>query len=345
MPAIKTPKAVILGCQGLELTDDERALFEKSPPLGLILFARNCRAPNQVRSLVAEFRQLVRRPDAPVLIDQEGGRVARLKPPHWPAVPAPGVIVERFAADPQRQKAALKACVQIIAGQLTPLGITVNCAPMADVRAAQAHDGVIGDRALSGDPQTVALLARLMVETYLNHGILPVLKHLPGHGQARVDSHAELPRVESDLVRLYHCDGLPFRHLADCPLGMTAHVVYPALDPERPATLSPTIISKFIRNMLGFKGFLISDDVNMDALTGPVPRRAKAALATGCDVALYCKADPGINAAVLAGVPKLAGMALARWKRAEAYRKVRGAGSPAVSVENAVLALEKLWQI
>jgi beta-N-acetylhexosaminidase len=338
------PKAAIVGCAGLALTNDEQRLFAANPPLGLIVFGRNCDTREQLRALVAQFRAVVGRADAPVLIDQEGGRVARLRPPHWPAVPAPGAIVARFADDEPRLMAALRAASDVTCAMLFEVGITVNCVPMADVRAPQAHAGVIGDRALGDTPEQVARLARVVADAHLHNGILPVLKHLPGHGRATADSHADLPRVDADADSLLARDGLPFRRLADCPLGMTAHVVYPAWDAENPATLSPTIVADVIRGALGFRGLLLSDDLHMSALTGPMDARAVAALAAGCDVALYCKADPADNAAVLAAVPVLSGAALTRWQRAEALRKLWAqAPSGDGILDRAVAAFERAW--
>ncbi len=342
--ALPAPRAAIVGCAGLVLSAEEAALFAAHPPLGLILFARNCNNPDQVRALVAAFRIAVGNPDAPVLIDQEGGRVARLKPPHWPPLPAPGAIATRFAGQPGKQQAMLRLAADATCAMLAELGITVNCVPMADVRAPDAHTGVIGDRAFSDEPEQVATLARWVMQAYLRNGILPVLKHLPGHGRAVVDSHAALPQVGATAADLLAHDGLPFRRLADCPLGMTAHVVYPAWDAVQPATLSALILRGIVRGALGFRGLLISDDLHMDALTGPMEARALAALAAGCDVALYCKADPAANAAVLSAVPVLAGGALVRWQRAAALRRhYAGKSAGRLPAAQAWAAFEKAW--
>ncbi|HEX5779806.1 MAG TPA: beta-N-acetylhexosaminidase [Xanthobacteraceae bacterium] len=280
-------RACILGCAGTNLTSDERVLFERAQPFGFILFARNVERPEQVRALVGEMRALVGRDDAPVLIDQEGGRVQRLRPPHWPDFPPAARFGEIHARDAARGLEAVRLGARLIAQELSTLGINVDCLPVADLLFAEGH-GIIGDRAYGGDPVTVAKLARAAAEGLIEGGVLPVVKHIPGHGRARSDSHEELPVVETPLDELDRTDFESFRRLKDIPIGMTAHVVYTAIDPERAATVSPIAIEEVIRGRIGFDGLLLSDDLSMKALKGSLGSRTEAALAAGCDVALHC---------------------------------------------------------
>ncbi|MEX2644328.1 MAG: beta-N-acetylhexosaminidase [Acetobacterales bacterium] len=283
----RQPAAAIFGCIGTTLTDEEEAFFAETDPLGFILFARNCRNPAQVAALVGALRQTVDRPDAPVLIDQEGGRVARLRPPNWYGAPPAAVFGALAESGPDAAAEAARLNARLIAADLAALGIDVDCAPVLDVPVAGAHD-IIGDRAFCRSPEAVAMLGRAACEGFLDGGVLPVIKHVPGHGRARSDSHLDLPVVEASLDELRSADFLPFRALADMPLAMTAHVVYTALDPDRPATLSPRVIADVIRGEIGFSGVLISDDIGMGALGGPFDMRAAAALDAGCDVVLHC---------------------------------------------------------
>ena len=304
------PRAAIVGCLGEGLSAEERALFRASDPLGLILFRRNCTDPAQVRALAADFRETVGRADAPVLIDQEGGRVQRLRPPHWRDYPPAAVFGTLYEADPDAacEAAWLNAALQ--AAELAPLGITVNCAPMIDVRDPEAHD-IVGDRAFSGDPDVVIALGRAVMDGLMSGGVLPVIKHVPGHGRARADSHEELPVVEADRAALAR-DFAPFRALADAPFAMTAHVVYTALDAERPATLSRAVVEGVMRGEIGIGGAILSDDLSMKALSGTLGGRAAASIAAGCDVALHCNGEMAEMAEVLDAVPRLSGAALAR---------------------------------
>ena len=272
--------AAIFGCSATSLTPDERAFFRDADPTGFILFARNCASPDQVRGLVAELRGVVGRADAPVLIDQEGGRVARLGPPHWRKYPAARVLAACGAE-------AVRLGALLIADDLAALGITVDCMPVLDLPAAVA-DPVIGDRAYGDTPDEVIALGRAAGEGLLAGGVIPVLKHIPGHGRATVDSHLALPRVEAPLPSLEAHDFAPFRALASMPWAMTAHVVYEALDPDAAATLSPRLIGNTIRASIGFDGFLVSDDLSMQALHGALGDRARRALAAGCDAVLHC---------------------------------------------------------
>jgi beta-N-acetylhexosaminidase len=251
--------ACILGCAGPRFSADERALFQQTKPFGLILFARNVENPDQVRRLVAEFRAVVREPNAPVLVDQEGGRVQRLRSPHWTDFPPAARFGEIYALDRERGLAAAHLGGQLIAAELRSLGISVDCLPVADLRSPEGH-GVIGDRAYSADPSEVAELARAAADGLLAGGVLPVVKHTPGHGRARVDSHESLPVVDAALDELDRSDFVPFRRMADLPIAMTAHVIYSAIDPKRPATISPVVVEDVIRERIGFSGLLLTDD-------------------------------------------------------------------------------------
>jgi len=314
------PLAAILGCAGPHLTDEERALFSANDPLGFILFRRNVDTPAQVAALVAEMRALVGRPDAPVLIDQEGGRVCRLSPPHWRAAPPQGVFEPLYQHDPTLAREAVRLNVRLIAAELVALGIDVDCLPLLDVPVADGHD-IIGDRAYGPDPATVADLGRVCADALAESGVLPVIKHLPGHGRARADSHHALPVVDTPRATLEATDFAPFRALADAPLGMTAHVVYTAIDPDLPATLSPAVIGEVIREHIGFDGLLLTDDLSMKALNGDFAARARHSLDAGCDIVLHCNGDLTEMRAVLEGCRPMDAAALARWERARAARR------------------------
>jgi beta-N-acetylhexosaminidase len=313
-------RAFITGVSGPTLTAPEKAFLREAQPWGLILFARNINNPDQVTSLVREFRELVGRENAPVLIDQEGGRVQRLRPPHWPAYPpgaAYGCIYDR---DPTAGLAAARLAGRLIAADLHPLGINVDCLPLADVPVAGA-DPVIGDRAYGDTPAKVAALAAAIAAGLLEGGVLPVVKHLPGHGRATADSHAKLPAVATAREVLETTDFAAFRPLAGLPLAMTAHVVFTAIDPRLPATTSPTIIGEVIRGFVGFEGALMSDDVSMGALSGTLAERSRAALAAGCDLVLHCNGDLAEMREVAANAPILAGAAGRRTEAALAALK------------------------
>jgi beta-N-acetylhexosaminidase len=297
-------RACILGCAGPALGADEAALFRQARPWGFILFARNIETPDQVRKLVADLRETVGREDAPVLIDQEGGKVQRLGPPHWRLYP-PGAAYKERGVD------AARLGGRLIAHDLAALGINVDCAPVLDLPAEGAH-AVIGDRAFGARPTEVATLARAMADGLLSGGVLPIVKHIPGHGRATSDSHVALPRVEASREALTAWDFQPFRLLADLPAAMTAHVVYSAYDPVNPATTSKATIDLAIRGAIGFDGLLISDDLEMKALTGSLKARAEASLAAGCDVVLQCHGGLGDMADVVSGVGALEGRSAAR---------------------------------
>jgi beta-N-acetylhexosaminidase len=331
-------RAFITGVAGTTLTAAERAFLGEAEPWGFILFARNVASPEQVRALVAEMRTAVGR-DAPVLIDQEGGRVQRLAPPHWPSYP-PGADYGRlFDQDQESGIAAARLGARLIAADLAELGIDVDCLPLADVPVAGA-DPIIGDRAYGATPEKVAALAGAVAAGLRDGGVLPVLKHLPGHGRANADSHAALPVVATERAVLERTDFAAFAPLAALPLGMTAHVVYAAFDPDAPATTSPTIIREVIRGAIGFGGLLMSDDVSMHALSGPIRARARAALAAGCDVVLHCNGDRAEMEAVAAEAPALAGRAA---ERAQAALAERG-GASAIDLAQARMEFSRMLQ-
>ena len=316
------PRAVIFGCAGPELSDAEWRFFAACEPLGFILFQRNCLEPDQVRRLVRDLRDCVGRADAPVLIDQEGGRVLRLMPPHWRAAPAQGRFGELANRDQAAAAEAAYLNARLLAAELVSLGINVDCAPVLDLRLPGAHE-VIGDRALGGKPEIVAELGRAVAQGLLDGGVLPVIKHIPGHGRATVDSHLELPVVDAGRALLEATDFEPFRRLRDQPWAMTAHVVYRAIDAEHAASLSPRIIADVIRGTIGFKGFLLSDDVSMKALKGDVGEISLAAVEAGCDAVLHCNGDPAEMDRVAHLTPRLTQPSLERLKRGAALPRTR----------------------
>ncbi|MFT0893250.1 beta-N-acetylhexosaminidase [Pseudochelatococcus sp. G4_1912] len=304
-------KALILGCSGPRLADAERALFKEADPWGFILFKRNIGTPDEVRSLTASLRDCVGRADVPILIDQEGGRVQRMRAPHWTSYPAGSVYGQLAEQDPLMRRALAWQGARLIAHDLYEVGINVNCAPILDVPVAGAND-VIGDRAYHNDPAVVSVLGRAVAEGYLAGSVLPVIKHIPGHGRGNADSHLSLPVVEASAETLVTHDFVPFRALADMPIAMSAHIVFTAFDRERPATVSPVVIENIIRGEIGFDGLLLSDDLSMNALQGSIPMRAKAALAAGCDIALHCNGDFDEMTALIPEVAELSGNALRR---------------------------------
>jgi beta-N-acetylhexosaminidase len=313
-------KAFISGCEGTALTQWERDFFAAERPWGLILFGRNCAEPQQIRDLVASFRHAVDRPEAPVLIDQEGGSVQRLKPPRWRQYAAAGTfgIIAAQNATAGERGAWLHG--RLIAADLAKLGIDVDCAPVLDLLVASA-DRVVGDRAFASNPEAVAGLGRAMAEGLLAGGVLPVVKHMPGHGRAGGDSHFRLPSIEADLATLEATDFVPFARLADLPLAMTAHVVVNAVDPERPATTSPAVIRDIIRERIGFDGLLMSDDVSMNALSGDYAGRAASIYAAGCDLVLHCSGRTEEMRKIGGAAPALGGKSRERATRALAARR------------------------
>lgn len=312
---------VVVGCAGLALTPAEQALFAEKRPFGFILFARNIDNPAQVKSLVAVFRAAVGNPDAPVLIDQEGGRVARLKPPHWPVFPPAARFGALYQQDAAAGREAAYLNARAIGAELAALGIDVDCAPVADLPVAGAHD-VIGDRAYGFNPEIVAALAEATMRGLLDAGVLPVVKHMPGHGRARADSHLELPVVEASQAVLEASDFLPFKALRSAPWAMTAHIVYAAYDQTLPATTSAKVIHEVIRGHIGFDGVLISDDLTMKALNGALPDLAQASLSAGCDLVLHCSGKLDEMAALFVGLPVMAPAAARRIAMAAAAKPV-----------------------
>ncbi len=315
MAADSKHRAAIFGCAGLTLSANERCFFEDADPLGFILFARNIESPDQVRNLVAELRGCVGRADAFILIDQEGGRVARLSPPHWRVAPAAGRIGELYVVDPTAALEATRLNGRLLADELLALGINVDCAPVLDLRFSGAHE-IIGDRAFGADAVIAGTLGRALCEGLLAGGVLPIIKHIPGHGRAAQDSHKALPVVDTTRVCLEETDFAPFRALSDMPAAMTAHVVYEAIDADAPATTSPTVISEIIRGFIGFDGLLISDDLSMSALSGDLGTRAQAARESGCDVVLHCNGEFDEMKAVADACGALSDTAAARVSRA-----------------------------
>ena len=314
--AAGAPLAAVFGCAGERLGAAEARFFAAANPVGFILFRRNCRAPDQVRGLVGSLRDCLGRADAPVLIDQEGGRVARLGPPGWRRYPAAAVIGSLPA--PQAQTAA-RLGARLIADDLERLGISVACLPVLDLPVPGA-DPVIGDRAYGSDPDRVAVLGRAVCDGLLEGGVLPVLKHIPGHGRARVDSHQALPVVETRHEALSQTDFAPFRALAQMPWAMTAHIIYMTIDRTAPATLSPLVIDE-IRREIGFDGVLVSDDLSMRALAGGLGERARLALAAGCDLVLHCSGNRAEMEEIAAAARPLSATGAARLARAAAMRR------------------------
>ena len=309
-----TIRAFIAGCSSHELTSDEVAFYKEAAPWGFILFRRNVDNPRQVRALCDALRETVGRADAPILIDQEGGRVQRMGPPHWPKYPSGSAYGRLHANDPLVQRELARLGARLIAHDLRSVGVTVDCLPVLDVPSPGAHD-VIGDRAYGRTPEQVAVLGRAAAEGLLAGGVLPVVKHMPGHGRAGSDSHLSLPVVEASREELEAHDFAPFRMLTDMPLAMTAHVVYTALDPERPATTSRIVMDEVIRGHLGYDGLVMTDDLSMHALSGSFRDRTEAAFSAGCDMALHCNGSIDEMTGVAEAAPSLSGEAL---RRAEA---------------------------
>ena len=320
MAASNSPAAALFGCAGLTLSDAERRFFTQVNPLGFILFARNVNSPDQVRALVSALRDCVGRADAPVLIDQEGGRVQRLKPPHWRKAPPGEPFAQLALRNMAAAREALRLNFRLIGRELADLGIDVDCAPVLDVPVAGAHD-VIGDRAYGSTAAQVSALAGEVMEGLLDEGVLPVIKHIPGHGRATVDSHLDLPVVEASLAELEAQDFPPFHHLRHAPWAMTAHVVYTALDATAPATTSAKVISQVIRGAIGFDGVLISDDLSMKALGGSFESRTTGSLDAGCDVVLHCNGDMAEMQAIASVIRPLTEAALIRLERGTAMKR------------------------
>jgi beta-N-acetylhexosaminidase len=302
-----TARALILGCAGKTLSAEEAAFFQDARPWGFILFKRNIGTPDEVRALTASLRECLGSSTAPILIDQEGGRVQRMGPPHWPSYPAGG----RYGRLNGSGTAIARLGARLMAHDLAEVGINVDCAPVLDVPAPGSHD-IIGDRAYGSTPDSVAEIGRAMAEGLMAGGVLPVMKHVPGHGRAACDSHHGLPIVEATLEALAAQDFRPFQALADLPMAMSAHVVFTAIDPDHPATQSASVIRDVIRGVIGFDGLLMTDDLSMHALTGTFRDRTQTAFAAGVDVGLHCNGIMDEMRAVAEAAPFLAGEAARR---------------------------------
>jgi beta-N-acetylhexosaminidase len=309
-------QAAIYGLAGPDLTADERDFFRDSDPAAYILFRRNCETREQLVRLTDGLRDIHGRADLPILIDQEGGRVARMKPPEWPSFPPGDSFARLYLAAPSSAIEAARSNARAIALTLRSVGINVNCLPLLDVRQQGAHD-IIGDRALGSDPMQVAALGRAVLDGMASAGVVGVIKHMPGHGRALADSHVELPVVTASEEEL-EVDIEPFERLRGAPMGMTAHVVYTAWDAERPASLSPRVVGEIIRGRIGFDGWLMSDDIGMQALAGDFGERAAGVVAAGCDVALHCSGDMDEMVAIARAVPEMSVEGEARLARAMA---------------------------
>lgn len=315
-----TTKAFITGVAGTNLSAEERNFIAAERPWGFILFKRNVADPAQVTALTDQLRAAVGEPNAPVLIDQEGGRVQRLSPPHWPLYPPGAAFGSLYDIDAALGLRAALLSARLIGDDLAELGVTVDCLPLADVPVAGA-DAVIGNRAYGTEPTKVSAIARAVTVGLAQGGILPVLKHIPGHGRATADTHFRLPVVDTSQAELEKTDFAAFRPLIDLPMAMTAHVVFSAYDPAHPATTSATMIETVIRGLIGFQGLLMSDDVSMNALAGSIAERTRAIFAAGCDLVLHCNGKLDEMREVASETPELSGKALIRAERALASRK------------------------
>jgi beta-N-acetylhexosaminidase len=332
-------QAAIYAPAGFELTDDERGFFRDADPTGFILFKRNCDNQDQLLRLTDSLRELSGRDDVPILVDQEGGRVARMKPPEWPAFPAAEKFDLLYQAAPSSAIEAVRANARAIGLMIRSAGLNIDALPLLDVRQPGATD-IIGDRALGSAPMQVAALGRAVLDGLASAGVVGIVKHMPGHGRALVDSHKELPVVPASAEEL-EIDLEPFERLASAPMGMTAHVVYEAWDPDLPASLSPTIIGDIIRGRIGFDGFLMSDDIGMEALQGEFGSRAAGVVAAGNDAALHCSGKMDEMIAVAAAVPALGAEGEARLARAMALTRLEPEGmefADAIAKRDALLA-------
>jgi beta-N-acetylhexosaminidase len=332
-------QAAIYGVEALELNEDERRFFLEADPAGFIIFRRNCETPEQLLRLTDSLRDLTGRPDLPILIDQEGGRVARMRPPEWPAFPAAERFALLYQAAPSSAIEAVRSNARALGLTLRRVGINVNCLPLLDVRQPGATD-IIGDRALGENPMQVSALGRAVLDGMASAGVVGVVKHMPGHGRALVDSHKELPVVTASAEEL-ETDLEPFERLAWAPMGMTAHVVYTTWDPDLPASLSPTVIGDIIRGRIGFDGWLMSDDLGMEALSGNFSSRAAGVVAAGCDVALHCSGKMEEMVAVAAAVSAMSPEGEGRLARAMAGTRLDGDGpdlAEALATRDALLA-------
>ncbi|HEX8840623.1 MAG TPA: beta-N-acetylhexosaminidase [Sphingomicrobium sp.] len=312
-------QAAIYGLEGFALTDEERSFFVDAEPAGFILFRRNCENQDQLLRLTDSLRELTGRDDLPILIDQEGGRVARMRPPEWPAFPPAEKFANLYRLAPSSAIEAVRSNARALGLMLKSCGINVNALPLLDVRQEGASD-IIGDRSLGSEPMQVAALGRAVLDGMASAGVVGIIKHIPGHGRALVDSHKELPVVTASAEEL-EIDLEPFERLASAPMGMTAHVVYEAWDRERPATLSPIVIHDIIRERIGFDGWLMSDDLGMEALQGDFGSRAAGVVSAGCDVALHCSGKMDEMVAVASAVPTMTAESHDRLTRAMALTR------------------------
>lgn len=318
-------KPVIFGCAGPSLSDAERSFFEEEQPAGFILFARNIVSPQQLKTLTTDLRLSVGRADVPILIDQEGGRVQRMGPPHWQKYPAMGWYAAKAEAQPLLSRRALVLGCKLIADDLLRVGINVDCLPLLDVPVDGA-DNIIGDRSFGFDHQTVAELGQLVVTTLKNAGVHPVIKHIPGHGRAAVDSHLSLPLVSECIDVLRNTDFRPFAAVRGADFAMTAHIIYEAIDPDRPATLSHSVVQDVIRREIGFDGLLMTDDLSMKALSGSFEDRAKQSLEAGCDLVLHCNGDMSEMRAVASATPVMS--MVSQGKLADAMKSIARTTAP-----------------
>ena len=329
---IMSSKAFTAGCLGYSLTADEIAFYRDERPWGFIIFLWNIDEPAQVQDLCASFRDAVGDPNAPILIDQEGGRVRRLQPPHWQNYPSAAALADLYKDNPEDSIRAVWLMSRLHAFDLLKLGVTINCLPVLDVQLPSAHDS-IGDRSYGRDPHMVAKLGRAACDGLLAGGVMPVIKHMPGQGRSKLDSHLELPVVEATLAELEASDFIPFKALSDVSMAMTAHIVYQDLDPNCPATTSSMIISQIIREKIGFDGLLMSDDVSMNALSGDCGERSKSVFDAGCDVVLHCNGKMDEMQLVAENSPELSGKSLER-----AINAMKGVGQCDASDEQALRA-------
>lgn len=307
--------AFMTGCAGPSLTDEEWRFLQKVRPCGLILFTRNCQSPTQVKALIDSFRDAVGSDDLLVAVDQEGGRVQRLQPPHWRKLPPAAAFGALYRDNPAAGVKAASAVSRMVARDLRALGFNMNCAPVLDLPVPGAH-GIIGDRAYGNDVASIVALGRAVADGFLAGGILPVIKHIPGHGRATEDTHLALPVIDAPLEDLAATDFAPFRALADLPAAMTAHVVLAPVDARRPVSVSRPAIERIIRQEIGFDGLLICDDLSMAALSGDLGGRARAAIEAGCDIALHCNGRLAEMEQVAESVPLLEGRPAERFAAA-----------------------------
>jgi beta-N-acetylhexosaminidase len=338
------PSAAIYDCEGARLSAEEKAFFKDADPWGFIVFARHCESADNLRAHCDELRECVGREDAPILIDQEGGRVVRMKPPVFPEHPVPATFGELWKLEPGKAREAARLNAYLLARMVSDCGVTVNCVPMLDVPQPDADPTVIGDRALAKHPDVIAALGAEIIEGTYQGGALPIIKHIPGHGRALCDSHHALPSVCASRQDLETVDFAPFRTLNDAPMAMTAHVLYEVFDKERCATLSPSIIAEVIRGDIGFDGLLMSDDLKMKALGGTFEARMRDTFEAGCDIALCCnftmaekKESEKGNRGLSGKAAERAAAALSKLRRIERkdtekdYKKLQDLIKPALS--------------